>query len=1026
MIRKLSSARLVALTVALTVGIGAGVAAQTGPASALDSNVAPPPPVDPAQKASRLPSVLYRTHEASARTPKSESFRRSLERQGLRVREDGRLLVEITGPLDGPPVSNAVLQSANGEVAQTWRSLTTVWIDPVDLGALATALPAEYRVEPVLPVATDDVEGEGPAVTESDEYRDAGFDGSGITIAVIDSGYAGLALSQGNGDAPGLLVATDYTGTGMEATTRHGLGCLEAIYDHAPGATYRIYKVGSVTDVGLAVQNCIANDVDIISHSLSWYNLGWNDNTGAACAAAGSASDNHILFFTSAGNRAQQHWKGTFSDSDGDGVHQWSGTDETLNLTVGPDGGGSFYLSWANSSTDLDLYLYDSSGTILAQSTNSGGNFEAIFWANPSLSSNLNINLRVVRASGPSTQFEVFNHARRGVNWLEHTVAPSSITSPSNSTKPNVLSIAAVDRLNFGLPEGSTGVQMGYSSQGPSNGGANGTDFSGPTNTIGFTYSTRFGGTSCATPNAAGVAAVLWSCDPSQPASKVRNHLIDWAANLKNWGPVGLDPIYGFGGIHIPTLGDCDSSGTNDICEIVSAVHDDDNGNGIPDVPVCEGTGFTYTIDPDLLYYQPIDGDLYWLARFRITQPPIDPAIVEMHGFSVGLVHPPGVLYPQEVLPGPALASLQGGQGPAFFSTSFGTEGVTIGTVFDFGGSESFPAVQDIGPLVLIGYQFESQFLTGGFDSWEASVDFSDDVGNPPVENVIAGPGGQAFTPNFDGGLIEVYPRNDFRFSIGDDVCTTQPNGEIEVEFDDAGAGTLEIAIIAHEESSVLHATQGYAFEVAHDPNYLFLTGIELPAWAQALHGGAGPDFVAIDDPGVGPASVAVTYGGSATRLFGTPTELGTLHYETNADTLEGSDGAFTSLYFTDILGSDDNRVQAGGLSFAPDTCGANLHLRPATAGGPEFRRGDCNTDGSIAISDAVFGLGYLFVIGSDAPTCDDACDFNDNGAVDIADMVAVLNYLFVAGSSAPPPPVDACGVDPTDDALGCDSSPCP
>ena len=41
-------------------------------------------------------------------------------------------------------------------------------------------------------------------------------------------------------------------------------------------------------------------------------------------------------------------------------------------------------------------------------------------------------------------------------------------------------------------------------------------------------------------------------------------------------------------------------------------------------------------------------------------------------------------------------------------------------------------------------------------------------------------------------------------------------------------------------------------------------------------------------------------------------------------------------------------------------------------------------------------------------------------GSLNVADGIALLGYLF-SGAAAPPPPFDACGIDPTPDALECE-----
>ena len=56
-------------------------------------------------------------------------------------------------------------------------------------------------------------------------------------------------------------------------------------------------------------------------------------------------------------------------------------------------------------------------------------------------------------------------------------------------------------------------------------------------------------------------------------------------------------------------------------------------------------------------------------------------------------------------------------------------------------------------------------------------------------------------------------------------------------------------------------------------------------------------------------------------------------------------------------------------------------------------------------------------------PLCLDAADANDDGAVNIADAVSILGHLF-GGEEPLPDPFLACGPDPTDDSLTCDTFP--
>ncbi len=85
---------------------------------------------------------------------------------------------------------------------------------------------------------------------------------------------------------------------------------------------------------------------------------------------------------------------------------------------------------------------------------------------------------------------------------------------------------------------------------------------------------------------------------------------------------------------------------------------------------------------------------------------------------------------------------------------------------------------------------------------------------------------------------------------------------------------------------------------------------------------------------------------------------------------------------------------------------------------GGEFRRADANADGEVDVSDPVATLDFLF-LGGGPLECAKAVDANDDGGLDLSDAVYSLAFLFLGGS-APPAPFDACGSDPTPDALEC------
>lgn len=482
-----------------------------------------------------------------------QALKTNLRARGLNLRDDAKVQVEIVGPAGAAAVDPKVLARFGGEVSNSWQNRADTWIPVEAVTDLAQALPAGYVMERADPGGLDAVGGEGAAAINSDSYRDAGQNGAGLTIAVIDSGFANFTMARNASDAPpaARTVAINYAAAPWEDNvndTQHGTACVEAAFDHASGANYRLYKTDSLTDLGTAVNDCIANGVDVITHSMSRYNTGWSDNSGAACSAALLAANAGILFFTSAGNRAQQHWQGSYNDPENDDWHNFSGGDETINIVVAPNGGGNFYLQWTGDS-DYDLFLYDQDTTTVLASSESGGNtFESFFWTSP-FGSNRTVHLAVLDDGGDRPQFEIFLHSSGTVVSFQYAQAAGSTTSPSNTTNANVISVGAVPVNSWGSASGTSGIIANYSSQGPSNRGMTLPNLSGTTNTNTTAYGGAFSGTSAATPNCAGAACVFWDAHPGYSSSAIRWLILEQAALWRDWGAGGNDNIYGRGGM---------------------------------------------------------------------------------------------------------------------------------------------------------------------------------------------------------------------------------------------------------------------------------------------------------------------------------------------------------------------------------------------------------------------------------------------------------------------------------------------
>ena len=514
---------------------------------AVAQSTLPTPPVPGMPKEMPMQSVLYELNETiTENNLAGGQVVELLKGKGLFHRRDGRVNVEIINQKAEIALPLHLITRFGGEVNGKWRRLLSAWLPPDQLIALARALPPGYYMEAVRVPAHDN---EGPAATGSDDYRDNGADGAGISVGIIDGGYSGLAAATDSGNAPASATRINYVGTTFEDDGDHGTRCVENVYDHAPGGTYYIYKASNSTHLGMAVDHAIANGVNILSHSITYFNDGWADGSGDACEAAEEAAANGILFFTSAGNRAQQHWQGSLTDASGNDWHEWSGTDETIDISLSSTDTVDFYLSWDTDGGvyDYDLYLFDSTvSNILASSTNGANNYESLTYGSGLVQT---VHLAVFRNRGGTTEFEVFSTVG---TWQEHKVVENSTTSPSNTTEENVISVAAVDVADFDSASGASNIVMSYSGRGPTNSGNQAPDITGPTN-VTITGGGTFGGTSAATPNAAGTAAAFWSSAPSLDADGVRHLLFQKASIFKDWGDAGIEYTYGQGGIRLYT-----------------------------------------------------------------------------------------------------------------------------------------------------------------------------------------------------------------------------------------------------------------------------------------------------------------------------------------------------------------------------------------------------------------------------------------------------------------------------------------
>ena len=125
---------------------------------------------------------------------------------------------------------------------------------------------------------------------------------------------------------------------------------------------------------------------------------------------------------------------------------------------------------------------------------------------------------------------------------------------------------------------------------------------------------------------------------------------------------------------------------------------------------------------------------------------------------------------------------------------------------------------------------------------------------------------------------------------------------------------------------------------------------------------------------------------------------------------------AGTTALVVEDLGLDPREIElrfANGAGYFSEPVSPSCPLRVSN-----FVRGDCDDDGRVSITDAVFELVHVFR-GGRRWYCDDACDVNDDGANDISDPISILNTLFLGSQAGGLALFGDCVADTTEDFLG-------
>ena len=473
------------------------------------------------------------------------------EQSGAKLRRRGGrdlvpVVIEPVAGVSPAALDEAFVRRLGGVVDARSRDRARVLVPATALRAL-TRHPQIEVVRTGIPAV--ELGGLGPsrseaaAATGADLFHNAGLVGTGADVAVIDLGFIGLASRIAEGELAANTVSVDFSGTGIEAGTNHGVGVAEHVADMAPGARIHCIKVGDDVDLQNTADYLRTNNIRIANHSVGWVNASYYDDTGIINSIVNASRDNDGVFWAvAAANAQQRHWRGTFTDVNNNTWHEFALNDEQLSLTSASTS-TSVFLNWnqyGNSLTNLDLYVYNRSNAVVASSrvVQSGLQepSEALSFAYSSAAAPYTVRVKAVSGPTAGLDLTLFSFT----NNFEMPVGAASLMDPASAHGAFTVSAIGIANWYQANPPLET-----FSSYGPTTDGRLKPQIAAPDGTTSRTYGSLASyGTSFASPTTAGAAALLLSQDLSRTAGDLEALLSSMATDV---GAAGPDNLYGAG-----------------------------------------------------------------------------------------------------------------------------------------------------------------------------------------------------------------------------------------------------------------------------------------------------------------------------------------------------------------------------------------------------------------------------------------------------------------------------------------------
>lgn len=447
------------------------------------------------------------------------------------------------------------VRALEGKLETSYKGLVQILIPVYSLQNLSKLSEIKHVRPPLKPLLCS-ITSEGVAVTGADYWQSIDSfhpEEDSVKVAILDSGFEGYEDLLGI-ELPDSVTVRSFRKDEDIHITRHGTACAEIVHDMAPEA--RLWLINYETEIEFynAVDYLIGQGINIISYSMGWVNAGAGNGTGPICSQVKKADDNGIVWISAAGDEANNHWQGYFSDPDKDAWNNFYADDDTLQFNCNKGSLLQVFLNWndwndwneaenkySGSDQDYDLYLYKEIGesklSLVAYSSNAQTGSQ---WPVESIEYDVSetgtYHLKIKdRNTSRNCKLELFIRNAYGLQYLK---PEESLIIPADSAYS----------ISVGATIWENDSYYSFSSQGPTSTGRIKPDYCAPAGVFTASYQELgFSGTSAAAPCLAGAFALLkaktgYSLDEIE--IMIQNRALDL-------GPSGKDNKFGWGRLRL-------------------------------------------------------------------------------------------------------------------------------------------------------------------------------------------------------------------------------------------------------------------------------------------------------------------------------------------------------------------------------------------------------------------------------------------------------------------------------------------